>query len=348
MKKNRMIGTATIGRLATKSEVWKQLATVFTSTLLLGGAAAFADVNDGLVAHYPLDGNGTNVLGTGNDGVLSGVTPASDRFGNPTGACYFDGSAVIDMPSGPPISPTSSITYAFWLVSTYDGQYVSSNPGAWYWLWWLDRKSESGPLFGLALMLEPYGQFWFAPRTDDGTWPTNWLALTGGQLTPQTWQHIAMVRDYGNAFRLYVDGVLVASDWDNGSPLTLPPVRLGKHAWNGDMGFVGLMDDFRIYNRALSEAEIQELASGDVDTDGDGVPDASDQCPGTPAGEIVNAVGCSISQLVPASWPWRNHGEYVSAVSLVAREFLAQGLITEAQHGAIISAAARSDIGKRR
>ena len=89
-------------------------------------------------------------------------------------------------------------------------------------------------------------------------------------------------------------------------------------------------------------------ASVEVDADGDGVLDTTDQCPDTPAGEVVNAVGCSISQLVPASWPWKNHGEYVSAVAEVAAEFAAQGLITGAQKGEIVSAAAQSDVGKRR
>jgi hypothetical protein len=81
---------------------------------------------------------------------------------------------------------------------------------------------------------------------------------------------------------------------------------------------------------------------------GDGVADAGDQCPNTPAGEVVNAVGCSISQLVPASWPWKSHGENVSAVAHVAEDFAAQGLIAGAQQGAIVSAAARSDVGKKR
>jgi bacillopeptidase F len=40
------------------------------------------------------------------------------------------------------------------------------------------------------------------------------------------------------------------------------------------------------------------LASGaPTDTDGDGVTDALDQCPGTPAGEAVDAQGCAMSQL---------------------------------------------------
>ncbi len=96
--------------------------------------------------------------------------------------------------------------------------------------------------------------------------------------------------------------------------------------------------------------DIQSLdyAIREADTDGDGVADASDQCPNTPAGEIVNAAGCSISQLVPASWPWKNHGEYVSTVAHVAGDFAAQGLITGAQMGEIVSVAAQSNIGKRR
>jgi hypothetical protein len=84
------------------------------------------------------------------------------------------------------------------------------------------------------------------------------------------------------------------------------------------------------------------------DADGDGVPDAHDQCPNTPTGEVVNAGGCSISQLVPPDGPWKNHGQYVSTVAHVAGEFMAQGLITGAQKGEIVSAAARSDVGKKR
>jgi hypothetical protein len=53
------------------------------------------------------------------------------------------------------------------------------------------------------------------------------------------------------------------------------------------------------------------------DEDGDGVPDENDQCPGTPAGEPVNQVGCADSQLTPTLEPefppfgltWGNTGD---------------------------------------
>jgi hypothetical protein len=92
--------------------------------------------------------------------------------------------------------------------------------------------------------------------------------------------------------------------------------------------------------------------SGETDEDGDGVPDSRDQCPGTPAGELVDANGCSIDQLAPCSGPasggsWKNHGQYVSSVAHVVQEFVAQGLISQEQAAEIVSQAAQSDCGKK-
>jgi hypothetical protein len=91
--------------------------------------------------------------------------------------------------------------------------------------------------------------------------------------------------------------------------------------------------------------------SGETDADGDGVGDSLDQCPDTAAGDVVNAQGCSIDQLVPCSGPvsggtWKNHGQYVFAVAHVSQTFVNQGLISGAEKGQIVSEAARSSCGK--
>jgi hypothetical protein len=90
----------------------------------------------------------------------------------------------------------------------------------------------------------------------------------------------------------------------------------------------------------------------DSDLDGDGVLDALDACVPTPNGKVVDASGCSISQLVPCEFPlgsssWRSHGAYVSAVVAAANDFVAAGLISGADKGAIVSAAAQSTCGNR-
>ncbi|WP_418315813.1 hypothetical protein [Piscinibacter sakaiensis] len=84
-----------------------------------------------------------------------------------------------------------------------------------------------------------------------------------------------------------------------------------------------------------------------TDADGDGVDDAQDQCPATPAGAVVNAAGCSIGQLAACDGDWRNHGEYVSAVVAAAQLFRTEGLIAPNEYGAIVSAAARSSCGQK-
>jgi len=92
--------------------------------------------------------------------------------------------------------------------------------------------------------------------------------------------------------------------------------------------------------------------SGETDADGDGVGDSLDLCPGTPAGSVVNADGCSIDQLAPCAGPasggtWKNHGQYVAAVAQAAEDFLAQGLISEDEKDAIVASAAASDCGSK-
>jgi len=90
--------------------------------------------------------------------------------------------------------------------------------------------------------------------------------------------------------------------------------------------------------------------SGETDADADGVADSLDLCPGTPAGAIVDANGCSIDQIAPCSGPasggtWKNHGQYVSAVAAAAEAFLSQDLISADQAEEIVSQAAQSNCG---
>ena len=83
------------------------------------------------------------------------------------------------------------------------------------------------------------------------------------------------------------------------------------------------------------------------DTDGDGVPDAEDECPDTPPGAVTDATGCSVDQLVPCDGPWRNHGEYVRALHAVTSHFVREGLLTSEQARVIFLQGVRSDCGKK-
>jgi Concanavalin A-like lectin/glucanases superfamily len=81
-------------------------------------------------------------------------------------------------------------------------------------------------------------------------------------ITLNTWQHVVVTYD-GAHVQYYINGSPF------GSPLTetaIPlanaiPLRIGNRA-NGDRTFDGLLDDVRIYDRALSSAEVQQLYQG--------------------------------------------------------------------------------------
>ena len=88
----------------------------------------------------------------------------------------------------------------------------------------------------------------------------------GGNLTANTWKHIAVTLN-GSTGTLYIDGVQVAQNTGmTFKPSDLAPTTsgnfIGKSAWTGDKYLKGQVDDFRIYNRALSSSEITSVMNG--------------------------------------------------------------------------------------
>jgi hypothetical protein len=87
------------------------------------------------------------------------------------------------------------------------------------------------------------------------------IGSTNGALPLNVWKHVCCVRAAG-ALKIYVNGVLNAT----GAPSTTAPVysfpaRFGSMFFNGFSppqynGHNGKIDEFRIYNRALTAAEI--------------------------------------------------------------------------------------------
>jgi hypothetical protein len=84
-------------------------------------------------------------------------------------------------------------------------------------------------------------------------------------LTANVWHHIAIVLPAGATYTgiLYVDGAVAATN--NAMTLHLSDVGtttlnwLGRSPYSQDPFFYGLLDDFRIYKRALSASEITAL-----------------------------------------------------------------------------------------
>lgn len=115
--------------------------------------------------------------------------------------------------------------------------------------------------------------FWGSSYRGDLSDAADQYKTAGAQgLDPTTWVHVAFTWDVDRGSRLYMNGVEVGNAGDGNSPLD---VKKGKDFsalknrftsfWVGSQGGMaradGLIDEFRIYDRALAPAEItQDMA----------------------------------------------------------------------------------------
>jgi|GEM_PF-2411706 len=99
----------------------------------------------------------------------------------------------------------------------------------------------------------------------DGTFKTAYSTIGGSTLTStSSWYHVAAVFDVGaQRSKLYLNGNLDADKSITYDSIfqTTSPFMLGANLNNGQVTqhFDGLMDEWRAYNRALSQSEIQAL-----------------------------------------------------------------------------------------
>ena len=75
-----------------------------------------ADLNDGLVAYYPFNGNANDESGNGNDGSVNGATLTEDRFDNENSAYSFDGvNDYIVVNDSDDLDNTNKLTISTWI-----------------------------------------------------------------------------------------------------------------------------------------------------------------------------------------------------------------------------------------
>ena len=102
---------------------------------------------------------------------------------------------------------------------------------------------------------EPYSLKMMAEFEKQGVFD-DMRAMVDAPLAIGVWTHLAATYD-GVTMRFYVNGVQVGSRAQTGSMLvSTRALRIGGNSVWGEY-LNGLVDDVRIYNRALSPAEIQ-------------------------------------------------------------------------------------------
>jgi N-acetylneuraminic acid mutarotase len=177
--------------------------------------------------------------GRNNTGTISGASwSTAGRYG---GALSFDGSNdLVSVADAASLDLTTGMTLEAWVRP-------SANTG-WRTVLLKERPGQLAyALFGSTDTNRPSGEIALNP----------WNQQTRGttQLPLNTWTHLAVTYD-GAVIRLYVNGALNSSLGASGSITTSgDPLRIGGNTVWGEY-FAGLIDEVRVYNRALSAAEI--------------------------------------------------------------------------------------------
>jgi hypothetical protein len=191
-------------------------------------------------------GNGKNAA------LINGPTWAAGHNGN---AVNLDGTDdYLDAPDGI-ISNLADITVVSWVkwdTSVSWPRIFDFGTGQSAYMYITPRGNPGGVQVGVE----------FAISLNGGN--SEQRITTGSVLATGVWKHVALTLS-GNTGILYIDGVEAARN----TSITLDPRDLGNTTLNyigksqfADPNFDGMIDDFRIYNRALSATEINTLYLG--------------------------------------------------------------------------------------
>jgi hypothetical protein len=232
----------------------KHLGAMVLSAALSGNV--LADLNDGLVAYYPFNGNAKDESGNGNDGTVHGATLTEDRFGNKESAYSFDGRSQILVNSFKNFHWGNKFTVSVWFKRTgewanYQG--IVSNGYGNYGSWEIRMgREDNGTNLGGGIIT----------KNSEKTW--DFVGLYAAQ---NQWHHVVMTYDGTNLY-FYLNGKAQSGGGNDtgdiiakNTPLTIGKAGVGMSREY----FVGSIDDLRIYNRAFSESEIQQLYNAKED-----------------------------------------------------------------------------------
>ncbi len=204
------------------------------------------------VAHWKFDdASGTTAIDSsvnGNNGTLTnGPTWVGGRYGN---AINFDGmddyvGSVNLLPNNFGATYTGGISAMAWVRPTANGTYrsVFDTTGRQLTLLWKTGTGTSN---------------WYGIGTSQGSWPsTNTLSLN-------TWHHVAITSSgSAGSVTMYRNGVVEYTGANPGVVFT-SELRVGQNPSGGGVNFIGQIDDVRIYNYQLNQAQIQRVMNNEI------------------------------------------------------------------------------------
>jgi hypothetical protein len=223
---------------------------------------AEAQITNGQLVHYPFDGNfqdaGIYALDAS---PVNGPSFSANALGIPNSAVSFNGvDEFAELPNNPALKPTSfPVTFSFWI----NPQNTTQPQIAW--------TTDATPYVYHGFWFNVFPG-WYAINFGDGQGIGSGHRRAARTVSPpqwNTWQHIVCIVRGQTNMDIYVDcnpSSLSYSGSGGANPSTGSGLgSIGRGATGSSSGgffyFNGQIDDFRMWNRELSPAEIQQLCS---------------------------------------------------------------------------------------
>lgn len=229
-----------------------------------GTVAAQADpLRRGLVGWYRMLGDASDSSGKGNTGTaVNSPTLVADKYGNASSAYSFDAASskriTLTQTSGLPLySDGSSFSITMWVNSAG----ASPSNACLY------GEGNSGTTNPILFMHKVGTRLAFYIRDSSNVYHFPYSVTSAATLSTATvfdsnWHHVAITVTTGTAMQMYVDGAADARATDTGITLgstfnrsTIAALTRTSTAAH----FTGSLSDVRLYNRALTAAEVGSL-----------------------------------------------------------------------------------------
>ncbi|MDE2172661.1 MAG: peptidoglycan-binding protein [Patescibacteria group bacterium] len=214
-----------------------------------GQLAAVEGSGSGLVGWWKFDeGSGTTAgdsSGSGNAGTLEGSPLPTWTTGKIGGALSFDGVTDTVAIGNPAVLNfgTGSFSYGMWV-------YPTANTSTWDEAWWKGGGSAANPGYDLEL-----GSGYWTANVSDGT--NIYQVILSSTSFLNQWVHIFVVVDRNaGLMKAYLNGQQVSTTSISGLGSVTGP---SSASLSTTYRFEGLMDDVRVYNRALSDSEVASI-----------------------------------------------------------------------------------------
>lgn len=236
-----------------KMKLYLKIFVVFTLLCFCIGSQAMAAKIDGLVLYFSFnEGSGDTVKdasGNGNDGeIVKGTKWVDGKYGS---GLEFGGADSVEVASSASLEIEKEISMMVWIKPALSGS---------EWQGLITKGPDGGESF--ELLVNKAGYF-----------HTGWTFVGGrvcpnrgaaGTIAAEKWQHVAVTYKPGE-WITYFNGEVLDKQTTNDKLAILPnPVVLGDEKGMSRF-YTGVMDEVAIFNRALSEEEVNSFMNSSLD-----------------------------------------------------------------------------------